>query len=118
MCWFGGNDLRDARGTMCQAVGQELEVGELVVNGSGEFDSALLVEAKGFLEMGEHARSDRDGESHTSEFTEELVPLFGGDAAASLEEIEQLLDAQQTVGRKFNGAANGINEPAEDCFKR
>ena len=96
---FGGNDLSNACGTIAKAACQELEVGELVMNCLGELDAALVVETKGFLEVGEHARSSWDGESHTAEFPQELVPFFGGNTAAAAEEIEQLMDAVESVWR-------------------
>jgi hypothetical protein len=85
---FGGNDFRNAGRASAEAACQVFEVGELVVNGGGELDAALVVEAKSFLELGEHANAARDGESHAAEFTEELVPLLRGNSAATAEEIE------------------------------
>jgi hypothetical protein len=81
----------------------------LVVNGTVELDTALVFESKGFLEMGEHACSTRNGEGHAAEFAKKLVPLFRGNTAAAAKEIEQFFDAVEAVGRKLNGAANGIN---------
>jgi hypothetical protein len=40
---FCGNDLSDACGAFAEAVGQELEVGKLVVDGLCELDPALVL---------------------------------------------------------------------------
>jgi hypothetical protein len=74
MSWFGWDNLSDACGTLAEAFGQELEVGELVVNGFGDLDAAFFVETKGFLEMGEHAHAARDGESDAAKFAGSWYP--------------------------------------------
>jgi hypothetical protein len=88
MGWLRENDLSDACRALTEAARQELEVGKLVVNGLRELDSAFIVEAKGFLEMGEHARASRDCKRHAAKFAEQLIPFFGCDAAPSAEQIE------------------------------
>jgi hypothetical protein len=117
MGWLCRNDLSDACRAIAEAARQELEVGKLVVNCLGELDSAFIMEAKGFLEMREHAPAARDGKGHAAKFAEQLVPLLGCDAATTTEQIEELMDAFQAMRRELDGPPNCINQPAEDSFE-
>jgi hypothetical protein len=115
---FGRNDLSNAGWALAEAAGQGLHVGELVVNGLRKLDATLLVEAKGFLEMGEHSLAARDCKGHAAKLAEQLVPLLGCDTASSAEKVEQLVDTRQPMRGEFNRTANCVNQPTEDSFER
>jgi hypothetical protein len=62
--------------------------------------------------MGEHAHAARYCESHAAKFTQELVILLSGNAAATTEQIEEFLYTVEAVRREFNGSPNCVNQPA------
>ncbi|KAL7558121.1 hypothetical protein ACA910_013178 [Epithemia clementina (nom. ined.)] len=70
---------------MSQCFGKVKEVGNGVLGGLVQADSALVAAGKCHLELGEEPLPARYSENHAAEFTKQFVGLFDADAVFAVD---------------------------------
>jgi hypothetical protein len=82
-----------------------------------EANTTPVTFAEGLLKDEEEAAGAWEPRSHGSELPQNLVPSTNGEALAGrLDHIQEGIQAFAPVGRKGEGASNGIKIPAQESF--
>ena len=114
----GGDYFREASRAGGEVPGKAAEVGERVMDGRREAHTRAVqfFVAESFLEEGEEASGAWDSQGHGAEFSQNLVPVLGGEVSGGGRDSQDGVEAVNAVGRELDGPSDRVDRPAQHDF--
>ena len=111
---FLGHDLGEVGRTVAETGGEDGEGIDMGPKGLGDADAVTVGLLEGQLESREQSSRARDGHRDESELAQDALPVLVADAVSPGEFVEDASEAFLAVRGKFDGLADGVDDPAKD----